>query len=348
LITLISFVFVFSLIAITHELGHLIAAKRAGIDVYEFALGFGPRVFGIKTGKTAYALNLFPVGGYVRIAGIDPEHDEKETPEANKYYTQPIWNKFRAIIMGPLANLLLGYLIIYFLFLGFGIPKDISNVIEAVSPGSEAEKIGLQPDDQLITINARPITNIKEAIKIIHQSSSQPVALEILRNRQTLKLVAQPKFDKNLNIALIGFSLRPIYEKVDPLSALWLAGKETGEMVQLLIGMLCKLIIGQVAISQLAGPIGIAQVTGQQAQSGLLTFLSFIAFFSINVSVFNLLPLPALDGGRLVFILIEFIRRKAINIQAENKIHSIGLACLLGLILLVSINDVARLLFFKP
>ncbi|MFA4858124.1 MAG: RIP metalloprotease RseP [Candidatus Margulisiibacteriota bacterium] len=343
MITILSFIVVFSLVAVTHELGHLISAKRAGIEVYEFAIGFGPRIFGFIKGKTAYNLNLFPFGGYVRIAGIDPDHDEHATPESNKYYSKPTWEKFKTIISGPLMNIALGFIIIYFVLTILGVPTGITNSIKSISPGSEAEKIGLMPGDQLVALNGHPTKDMEAAIRIIHASGGKRITLEIQRGGKSLKLAAAPQYNETLKVALVGFSLEPVYKKINPLEALWLAAKETVALIVAMAAIIGKLIIGQVPLDQLAGPVGIAQISGQYAKSGILAFVGFISFFSLNVAVINLLPLPALDGGRLVFIIIEAVRRKPIPIDTENKVHYWGLMFLLALMAILTINDLWRI-----
>ncbi|MBU0687074.1 MAG: RIP metalloprotease RseP [Candidatus Margulisbacteria bacterium] len=345
MITVLSFILVFSIVAIVHELGHFIAAKRSGIDVYEFALGIGPRIFSFRPGKTTYALNLFPIGGYVKVAGIDPEQDEPGTPEENKYYNKPVFAKFKTIIAGASMNFLLGFILIYIIILFAGMPVGTSNTIFAVAPGSEAEKIGLQSGDKILMLNGQEIKDMQAAVKIIHKSGGQKVSLKVERAGKIKLFSAVPEYNEKLKAAYIGFSLKPIYEKIGPLSAIWAATKETGMMIFLLLVILFKLFTGQLALGNLAGPVGIAQMSGQYARAGFLSFLSFIAFFNINVGIINLLPIPALDGGRLVFIGIEALRRKPIDIRKENKVHYWGIIVLLSILAVVTVNDVIRIFF---
>ena len=343
-LTIISLIFVFTIITIVHEGGHLYFAKRAGIRVHEFGVGFGPTLFSFEKNKTIYKINLLPILGYVKIAGIDTEDPkEKETPEHEKYFNKSVGQKFKSIFAGPLMNLILGFMIFSFLFMFSGIPVGISNEISAVSPGSEAAKIGLRPGDQLISINGKTYENAEEAVKVIHQSAGKVLRLGIKRKGKHLTLNATPSYNKRLKIALIGFSLRAVNEKAGPIKAIYYGLRETVGLILLILTLLGRLLVGKLSFGDIAGPVGIAQITGQYAQHGFLSLLSFLAFFSINVAVLNLLPIPALDGGRLFFVLLEAIRRKPISIEKENKVHYVGLLVLLGLLAILTVKDVLRL-----
>ncbi len=344
LLTIVSFLFVFTIITIVHEFGHLYFSKKAGIRVHEFGLGFGPTLFSMKRNNTTYKINALPILGYVKIAGIDTEDpEEKDTPENEKYYNKSTGAKFRSIVAGPMMNLILGFLVYTMIFTFIGVPSGISNEISAVSPGSEAAKVGLKPGDKLISIDGKTYNNPEEAIKTIHQNPDKTLTLGIERNNKLTNIKATPKLHKRAKIGLIGFSLKAIYTRVNPLYAIYYGFKETVGLILLIFVLLGKLFVGQLAVTDLAGPVGIAQITGQYASRGAFALMNFIAFFSINVAVINLLPLPALDGGRLFFLLIEFIRRKPINIETENKIHSIGLILFLILFALLTVNDVLRI-----
>lgn len=344
LLTIVSFLFVFTVITLVHEFGHLVFAKRAGIAVPEFGLGFGPTIFSFKKNDTTYKLNVLPILGYVKIAGIDADDpQEKEIPENQKYYNKKVSQKFLPIFAGAMMNLILGFCIFSIVFMIAGVPVGISNTITAVSPGSEAAKIGLQAGDQLIAINGTKYDKGEDAVKIIHASPDKELVLTIKRDGQTKKIKATPRLNKKLKIGLIGFSLKAVYEKVTPLMAIYHGLMETAGLIMLIFSLLGRLLVGQLALGDLAGPVGIAQITGQYAQHGFLSLMNFLAFFSINVAVINLLPIPALDGGRLFFVLLEAIRGKAISIEKENKAHSVGLFVFLGLIAVLTVNDLVRI-----
>jgi regulator of sigma E protease len=343
-LTLISFIFVFTVITVVHEWGHLYFSKRGGIRVHEFGVGFGPTLLSWKRNNTTYKINLLPILGYVKIAGIDTEDpQEKETPESEKYYAKPVSKKLASIVAGPIMNLFLGFVIFSLLFMIVGVPIGISNEINAISPGSEAEKIGLQPGDLLIAIDGKTYDEPEEAVKFIHENAGRPLVLGIKRSGKVLSLKAVPQYNPRLKIGLIGFSLKAVYEKTTPFAAIWYGLRETAGLVLLILSLLGRLLVGRLSFGDIAGPVGIAQITGQYAQHGFLSLMSFLAFFSVNVAVLNLLPLPALDGGRIFFVLLEAIRGKPIPIEKENKVHYVGLFIFLGLLALLTVKDVIRI-----
>jgi regulator of sigma E protease len=345
LLTILAFFFVFTIITLAHELGHLYFSKKVGIRVHEFGLGFGPTLFTWSRNNTVYKINLLPILGYVKIAGIDTDDPaEASTPEAERYYTKNPFQKFISIFAGPLMNLVLGFFIFSLVFALFGIPSGLSNQIASVSPGSEAEKVGIKPGDCIVAIDGKKYAQVEDAIKTIHASSDKKLDITIERAGKTLHFNATPKYHKKMKVGLIGFALKAVYSKVSPLKAIYHGGKETLSLSLTILVLFGKLLTGKLALGDLAGPVGIAQITGQYAQGGLFSFLGFLAFFSINVAVINLLPIPAMDGGRLVFILIEAIFRKPINIELENKIHLVGFYLLLGLMALLTVNDFLRIL----
>lgn len=346
-ITILSFVFVFTIITLVHEGGHLFFSKLAGIRVPEFGIGFGPRIFSFSRNNTTYCLNLFPILGYVKIAGIDTDDpSEASTPVSEKYFSKSVFHKFLSIASGALLNLFFGFLIFLFLFNIFGSPAGTSNQISTITPNSPAAKAGILPGDKIISINGQIFTKAEDAVSFIHQSADKPLSIKLDRKGSARTVSATPKLNKQLKIGLLGFSLNPMYKRSGFLTSFSLAVKQTAGLSFMLLTLLGKLFIGKLALGDLAGPVGIAQITGQYAQQGAVSFLNFLAFFSINVAVLNLLPLPALDGGRLVFILIELVFRRPVDIEVENKIHQVGMMVLLGLIALLTINDVFRL--FRP
>lgn len=346
LLTLLSFFFVFTIITIVHEGGHLYFAKSAGIRVHEFGIGFGPALFSMKRHQTTYKINLLPILGYVKIAGIDTDDPaEKETPEQEKYYNKGVGVKFRSIFAGPFMNLLFGFIVFSFVFMFSGVPAGVSNEIAAISPGSEAARVGLKAGDRLIALNGIKVEKPEEAIKTIHQSANKGVLLTIQREGKPFSFKAVPKYHPRMKIGLIGFSLMAIQKKINPLLAIWYGFKETAGLSLLILVLLGRLLTGAISVGDLAGPVGIAQITGQYAHQGMVSLLSFLAFFSVNVAILNLLPIPALDGGRLFFVLLELIRRKPISIEKENKVHYVGLIVLLGLMALLTANDLFRLFF---
>jgi regulator of sigma E protease len=345
LITLISFIVVFTVVTLAHELGHLYFSRRAGIRVLEFGIGFGPKLFSFVRDKTQYTLNLIPMLGYVRIAGLDDEivKPEDRVPPAESFTHKSPGQRFMSIFGGPLCNMILAFIIFYFMFTVTGVPGDISNEIAAIAPASEASRIGMVPGDKIIAISGKKFDKMADAIKVIHTSGGKPIVITIERKGELLKMKATPKLNKKLNISLVGFSLKPIYVRANPFKALYDSFVQVGIMSAMILTTLGMLIVGKVSLLDLAGPVGIAQFTGQVAGEGIGPLLSFTAFLSINLGLLNLLPLPALDGGRLAFIVLEKIRGKAVSQEFESKVHQVGFILLLGLMAIVTCNDILRL-----
>ncbi len=344
LINILAFVFVFTLIALSHEIGHLVWSKRAGIRVYELALGFGPRLFSVTKNNTTYAINLIPILGYVHIAGEGESPEDKTCPEEEKFYTKTPAQRFKALFAGPLMNIILAFILLAGIFAFVGIPKDLSNEIQAVTKGSPAYSAGLRPGDRLLSINGKVFPKMEDAIGFVHKSSGKELALSILRGTTKLTIKATPQYNASMKVALLGFSARPIYSRVSLPTAIYYGFEQTLAMVGLMFVILWQLFSGALSLSNLAGPLGIAQITGKYAHSGLVALLNFTALISVNVGVLNLLPLPAFDGGRLLFIFLEWVRRKPINPHLENKIHQWGLIIILGLMAIITVNDLLRIL----
>jgi len=346
LINALLFLVVFTVVALVHELGHMIAARRAGILVYEFALGIGPRLIAVKRGETTYALNLIPFLAYVKLAGMGDDEADRSCPENRKYYSKAPLQKFVAVFFGPFMNIVLAFIILTLIFAFAGVPKELSNEIESIVPKSPASKVGLKPGDRLLAINGRPVDNMEEAIGMIHKSSGKRLILTIKRGPQKLSVTAVPEYNPRLKVGLIGFSPKPIYVRVNPMVALYYGIQQTLSMVALMFIIIWQLITGAVSVKELAGPVGIAQITGRYAQSGTLSLLHFVAFLNVNLGVINLLPLPAIDGGHIVFILIHAIRGKPVDFKKENQFHQWGMFVLLALMVLITVNDLLRI--FRP
>lgn len=326
-----------------HELGHLIMAKHAGIRVYELSFGLGPKIFSIKKQKTEYSIRAFPIGGFVRIAGLDVDKEDASCPDQEKYTSKNPWQKFVAIAAGPIMNLILAVMLFFFVFMSQGMPVGFSNEVASVLPGSPAEAAGIKPGDVLEGINGKSFPKMEDAVDLIHKSSNKPLDLAIKRGGASLAVKVTPKYNEKMRVGLIGFSPKIIYRHFNIATALAESFWQTIKMAGLIVYYLGLLIIGKVAAGDIMGPVGIAQVSGTFAAQGIIAYAQFIAFFSINVAVLNLLPLPALDGGRLFFVVLEALRGKPVDIEKENKVHYVGLVLLLALAAIITVNDVLRL-----
>lgn len=345
IIAIVSFIVVFTIVALAHELGHLLFSKHAGIRVIEFGLGFGPRLISFDRGGTLYCLNLIPILGYVKIAGLDDEEkaDSSGRLPSDSYLSKTPWQKFLSLFGGPFFNLLLASLILYFLFTFFGMPSGISNEIAVISPGSEAQRVGFMSGDRIVALNGVGGLKMEDVIDRIHKSPDRQLTLTIDRGGKVIKIKATPRLQKKLGIGLIGFSLKPIYVRTDPISAVYQSVVQVFVTSVAILYTVGLLLIGKVSILDLAGPVGIAHVTGQVAEEGLAPLMSFTAFLSINLGLLNLVPLPALDGGRIFFVLLEKLMGRPVDRKLENNIHEVGFVLLLVLMAVVSVNDILKI-----
>lgn len=343
LINLFSFLIIFTFLALAHEFGHLIFAKRAGIRVYEFGIGFGPRLYSFTFKGTIYSLNLIPILAFVRIAGEGDSAEDQSCPENERFYTKTPLQKFKTLIAGPLMNILAALILLIGLFLVVGIPAGLSSEIGAINPGSPAEKAGLKVGDKILSIGGKQFPKMEAAIDYIHHSPERPLSILIERDKRMINVKASPKYNPKMKISLLGFSPKAVYERANPLYSIYYGLEQTLSLILMTLVIIGKLITGGVSITDLAGPVGIAQITGRYAQSGLVSLVFFAAFLNVNIGVLNLLPLPALDGGHLIFVFIEWARKKPIDQKLVSKINYWGMVFLLTLMALITLNDIGRL-----
>lgn len=347
LISIIAFLIIFTFLALAHEAGHLIWAKRAGIRVFEFGIGFGPRLYAFDWHNTTYSINLFPILAFVRIAGEGESEEDLACPANERFHSKTPLQKFKALAAGPGMNVFVAFVLLVLIISLSGVPSGVSSEIGMVTSGSPAQKAGLKVGDRLLGINGTSYKKMEDAIEFIHKSKDKQLTLLVERGGQKLQIKAIPKYNPRLKAALLGFAPKPVYRRVNPLAAVYYGAEQAASMILVTLVIVGRLITGGVSLSDLAGPVGIAQVTGKYAESGLVSLAYFAAFLNVNVGVLNLLPLPALDGGGIIFVLIEWIRRKPLDPKLINKINAWGLTALLVLMALVTLNDIARL-FGRP
>ncbi len=344
LLTLVYFILVIALVVVPHELGHFFMAVRSGIRPLEFGIGLPPRIAAFGRGKTVFSINLLPIGGFVRVAGMNPESESEDAPypPEESYTSKGAAAKLLTILGGPVTNILFAFVLLFVVFFSVGSPTGLSREIGSIVPGSEAEKAGIRVGDRVEALNGERVSRIEDAIAIIHNSTGKKLAFSVDRNGTRLVFRVVPRYEPRLKAGVIGFSPKVVYERLGPLRALWLSAEQTLVMTALTLYTVWMLFTGRASLGDLAGPVGIAQITGQAAQNGFAALLGFAAFFSVNLGVINLLPFPALDGGRILFIVIEAIRRRPLDQRTENRIHYAGMVVLLALIAVLTYNDIIR------
>ncbi len=345
LIALASFLVVIAIVIIAHELGHFVTAKASGVRVDEFGLGYPPRLFGIKRGQTTYSLNALPFGGFVKMAG------EEDPKAADSLAGKSIATRLLVLSAGSLMNALLPLLLFS---LAFMIPHDVvvgKVVVEEVAPGSPAEMAGFLPQDTIISVGGGSEINSRIDVSRYIQLNLGNEATFLVEHSDlsTEEVTLIPRWRPPEGEGAIGVTIgtvdASIVKEQQPFwEAIPSGVNECVETFVLFKNAILGLFIGADEF-EVGGPVAIAQISGEVAQAGISPLLEFTAFFSINLAIINLLPLPALDGGRIAFVLLEWVRRgKRISPQKEGRVHMIGFALLIGLMLAVTYQDIIRII----
>lgn len=415
----IAFILIFGSLVFFHELGHFIFAKRAGIMVREFAIGFGPKILGFTKGETLYTIRLLPLGGYVRMAGEDMDsvelqpgfrvglllnrneevtkivlnqnkllpdmlfleversdlekglwiegYDEEErivrysvsrnavisengkdtliAPYDRQFGSKSIGKRAMAIFAGPLFNFILAF----FIFLAIGLLQGVPTyepVISGVQDNGPAIEAGIQEGDLITKINGQAIDSWQQLAGKIQESPGKELNFEYVRDGETLQSNITPKTveQKGQTFGQIGVLYESPVEK-NPLKAVAYGAEQTYTWILKIFELLGMLVTGQFTIDALSGPVGIYKATEEVAQYGVFNLMNWAAILSINLGIMNLLPLPALDGGRLLFFLFEAIRGKPIDRQKEGMVHFVGIMLLMVLMVVVTWNDIQKFFF---
>ncbi len=354
--TVLIFFIVLSILVIIHELGHFLAAKINGIKVEEFGFGLPPRVFGIHIGETLYSLNALPFGGFVKLLGEEEQELNgkklSETDLDRTFSRKKNWQKIVVIVAGVVCNFLLGWAIVSYLFTrGVPVPSDIVSV-ESVVKESPAEKAGLQKGDKIRTVEfkneVKKITSTEELTAYAKAHGDQEIELGIERGSETLTLQITPRKSPPEGQGALGLVISNyVLKKYSLTEAPVLGLVESANMTKLIFTELSKTLFKFITFqkqeAEIAGPVGIARLTSAAARQGTDALLQMIGLLSLNLAVINILPFPALDGGRLALIVYEMVARRKINPRIEQKLNMIGFAFLLSLIVLVTINDIIKL-----
>ncbi|MDY4920330.1 MAG: RIP metalloprotease RseP [Phascolarctobacterium sp.] len=338
MLTILAAILVFGILVTVHEFGHFVTAKLTGMRVDEFAIGFGPKIYQQKDGDTLYSLRIIPLGGYNKIAGMDPDDPITE----DGFNSKSIPKRMLVILAGALMNFLLPIVLFTGIFFFQGMDKMVNEpVLGNVMQGLAAEKAGLREGDRILTINGKPMQEWKDVVVTLRANGTQQVTLEAERAGVVQKYTLQPEYDSEVKRPLIGIT--PKFEKVDmSLAASFKEGiSYTKYIIVSMLDGLAKIVTGK-APAEVSGPIGVAQMAGQVAEKGLLPLMNFVAFLSINLGVINLLPLPALDGGHFVLLILEALRGKPLGSKAMNNIQMVGVALILALTIFSTFKDITR------
>lgn len=353
LLTALVFFIILSILVFVHELGHYVVARIVGVHVEEFGFGLPPRIWGKKVGKTVYSINWLPIGGFVKLAG----EDEEPNTRFSKQYFWARSKKERAAILlaGVTMNFILAVGITTYL-LTQGVYENSGRIhIEKVVEGSPAYIAGLKEKDIIVNVFdsiteslPKKLSTPSDLIDFTKSHMGKPITITVLRDGITIPVIVTPRVEYPKGEGPMGVAISNLERKIYPLSvAPWEAVKlnlrRAGEMFTGLGSLVMRVIQLKPLGSDVAGPIGIAQVTGQAVKFGFRAVLEFMSILSLNLAVLNILPIPALDGGRLLFVILEKFIGKRIRPSFERSTHQIGMMVLLILVVLISINDILRL-----
>lgn len=343
-------VILFGFLIFIHELGHFLAAKISGVSVLKFSIGFGPKIIGKRIGETEYLLSAVPLGGYVKMYG--EEVGDEVIDEKRSFKHQPVYKKIFIVFAGPLFNII-GAVFLFWIVFVHGVPV-LKPVIGEVMEGSSASLAGLKNGDKIVEIEGQKITNWFDMAQFIQQNPDRALNFKIERNGEIIQLKITPQAKEAKNIfgekVIVGqIGIKPdekavFIKKEEPLTALNKAFHKCYEIVELTYLTIVKIFQRVVSTEVIGGPILIFQAAGKTAEQGLISFLSFAAIISINLGVLNLLPIPVLDGGHILFFLIEAVRRKPLSEKFIAASQKIGIAFLVALMILAFYNDILRLL----
>jgi regulator of sigma E protease len=348
LTTILAFIFVLGLLVFVHELGHFITAKMVGIRVERFSLGFPPRMFGKKIGDTDYCISWIPLGGYVKMSGMVDESLEAGSIKGEpwEYMSKPVWQRIIVITAGSIMNFITAVVIFALLFIFVGIGEGIDGTIVGETlPGRPAETIGLQPGDVITAVNGQPVATWEDLTNIIHRHPDVEIAIQWQRGSETLSANVTPQRQPETDIGLIGIGPRIKYRQLEFWES-WKTGfTHSVTIVKLTVQALQLIVTGEEPVKDaIGGPLRIAEEAGKSAKLGFQYLLAFTAVISLNLGFFNMLPFPVLDGGHLVLLLIEGIRRKPLSTKTVLVVQKIGMAFLLALIVFIFFNDLRRVL----
>ena len=343
LISIISFIIVIAVCVIIHEYGHYITARLLGVQVHEFAFGMGPAILQHK-GKNniLWSWRIFPIGGFCRLAGMDEDNEDEEVIPGMGFDEKPAWKRFLILLNGPLFNVILAVLLMALFLWGHGILDMDSTRIGEIMPGFPSEQAGLHVGDEVLRVNGVNVSKWREmSDKLNTESQKNPeVSLEVRRGDETLTLNVNIPMNEEYGRPMLGVS--PSYMRYGFIQACRSSLGYTYRMTMMMLRALAELVLRRQE-TDVTGPVGIAAMSGRAMKSGVWDFMTFIAIISLNLGIMNLFPIPALDGGRLLFVFLEMIVRRRLPAKVENWIHTAGFIALISLMIVITCRDVYNL-----
>ncbi len=342
--TILLFILILGVIIFVHELGHFLFAKLTGVYVYEFSIGMGPRLFCKKKGETEYSIRAIPIGGFVSLAGEEID-DDKKVPKNKKLYNKKPWERFLVMFFGAGFNFLFAILLLFLIALFSG-AQNLDPVLSKVSNNSAAYQAGLEKGDRVLKVNGHNISTIDDvSLYFAISKPSSGVELTVKKeNGSEVNTKVVPKKIKKKDKEEYRFGITmDSTRKYGLIPAVVYTYRKTVSLFKQMAITVGYLFTGGIKVNQLSGPVGIYSIVGEQSKSGLASILYLVAFLSINVGFINLLPLPAFDGGHILFIIIEKIKGSPVDRRTENIIHTVGLFLLMMLMIYITFNDIIKL-----
>jgi regulator of sigma E protease len=333
-----------ALLIVLHEAGHFMAARLCGMRVERFSIGFGNALVSFKRGDTVYQIAPIPLGGFVQVTGMNPQ-EEFDRSDPYVYPNRPRWMRFLVLVAGPAANYITAIVIGFLVLVTYGQYTGTTTVDEVVQ-GSAAQSVGLQPGDIVAAVKGQPVSKPADVTTAVRSSGGQPIDMKIVRNGSPMEIHIAPRRDSASANYMIGVRFGQVRERGPVLEAV----KEAFVMPVALSAVLLKNIwdlITRKIQGGLTGPLGIAKEMAGAAKQGLLKFLEILILISVALGVFNLLPLPGLDGGRILFVGVSALRRRDVSPAIETKIHMVGIMVLLLVLVVVTFNDIKGIFFSK-
>ncbi len=350
---IVLFILIFGLVVISHEFGHFLLAKANGIRVLEFAVGMGPKLLSFKKGETVYALKLFPIGGACMFDGEDGMKAEEGELDERSFLKAGVWSRISCVIAGPLFNFLLAFIAAFIMVNMVIADKDTSFrdvVVTEVLQDSPAQEAGLLSGDRIVSIDNDKTYLYEDILLFTITTDGKEVPLKYERNGEKFETLITPSYDEESGRYLMGVTFGEPAELTgaDSVRYAWYEMRYSAISVVKSLGML---VTGRVGREDVAGPVGIAAAVGETYESAkeygwdmvVQQMLNFTVLLSVNLGILNLLPLPALDGGRLFFLLIELVRGKPVSPQKEGLVHFIGLIFFMILMVFVLFNDIINI-----
>ena len=346
IINLLLFIVILGVIVFIHEFGHFTWAKITGVYVYEFAIGMGPKLFSKKGKETEYTIRAIPIGGFCQLAGEDLDVDKEfKVPKNKQLQSKTPFQRFLIMVFGPMNNFILAVVLLLFIALVWG-GTTMNPVLTDVEVGSAADVAGLTKGDRIVEINGHKIsTNDDVSLYLAMAKTTKKNSIKVeKKNGDTVTYKVKPKKVKEDGETYYRYGIVIAQKKTHGIGAAFVyTYKKTCSIFKQMFITVGALFTGGVKLKQLSGPVGIYSIVGQQRSAGIASLLYLTAFLSINVGFINLLPLPAFDGGHILFIVIEKIKGSPVNPELENKIHTVFLILLMGLMVIITISDVLKL-----